>query len=182
MGRGIVQVAAAGGMNVIIHDARAGAANEAREFIAKMLGRAAEKGSISKDEADRAVSRIRIAEALSDFKACHVIVEAIVENLDAKRQLFGELENIVERAVVLARGGEITVADLPPNLLPVGKGAGLQIPGATMDEIERYAITRTLESTGGSTSRAAARATSMASSPSFRRWVTTAGSTSTRPR
>jgi two-component system response regulator HydG len=66
-----------------------------------------------------------------------------------------ELENVIERAVVLARGAEITAAELPPNLLPAGKGGGLLIPGATMDEIERYAITRTLESTGGSTSRAA---------------------------
>jgi two-component system, NtrC family, response regulator HydG len=66
-----------------------------------------------------------------------------------------ELENVVERAVVLARSGEITAADLPPSLVPAGKGAGLQIPGATMDQIERYAITKTLESTGGSTGRAA---------------------------
>jgi DNA-binding NtrC family response regulator len=66
-----------------------------------------------------------------------------------------ELENIVERAVVLAQGGEVTLADLPPQLAAVKEREGLLIPGATMDEIERYAITKTLESTGGSTSRAA---------------------------
>ncbi len=66
-----------------------------------------------------------------------------------------ELENVIERAVVLARTAEITAADLPPSLLPPAKGGGLQIPGATMDQIERHAITKTLESTGGSTSRAA---------------------------
>src|SRR5689334_2935283 len=66
-----------------------------------------------------------------------------------------ELENVVERAVVLAQTGQVTAADLPPNVVP-GKGrGGLQIPGASMDEIERYAITKTLEMTGGSTSRAA---------------------------
>ena len=46
-------------------------------------------------------------------------------------------------------------AELPPQLVPAKVRGGLQIPGATMDEIERYAITKTLESTGGSTSRAA---------------------------
>ena len=66
-----------------------------------------------------------------------------------------ELENVIERAVVLAGSGEITVADLPPQLAHAQVREGLQIPGATMDQIERYAITRTLESTGGSTSRAA---------------------------
>jgi two-component system response regulator HydG len=40
-------------------------------------------------------------------------------------------------------------------LMPAEAKGGLQIPGATMDEIERYAITKTLEATGGSTSRAA---------------------------
>jgi two-component system response regulator HydG len=66
-----------------------------------------------------------------------------------------ELENVVERAVVLARGRELTGAELPPNLVPAKERGGVQIPGATMEEIERYAITKTLESTGGSTSAAA---------------------------
>jgi len=66
-----------------------------------------------------------------------------------------ELENIVERAVVLARGNEITASDLPPQLLAARAREGLQIPGATMEEIERYAILKTLEATGGATSRAA---------------------------
>jgi DNA-binding NtrC family response regulator len=66
-----------------------------------------------------------------------------------------ELENVVERAVVLAETAQVTAADLPPNLVPAKGRAPLQIPGATMDEIERYAITKTLEMTAGSTSRAA---------------------------
>jgi len=66
-----------------------------------------------------------------------------------------ELENVIERAVVLAQSPEITLADLPPHLVAARASGGLHIPGATMDEIERFAITKTLESTGGSTSRAA---------------------------
>jgi two-component system response regulator HydG len=67
-----------------------------------------------------------------------------------------ELENVVERAVVLARSGEISVAELPLHLASSkGRGVGPEIPGATLEEIERYAITKTLEATGGATSRAA---------------------------
>jgi DNA-binding NtrC family response regulator len=66
-----------------------------------------------------------------------------------------ELENVVERAVVMTQGGQIAAVDLPQHLVPAKRRAGLEIPGATMDEIERYAITRTLEATGGSTGRAA---------------------------
>ena len=85
MGRGIVQVAAAGGINVLITDARPGAAEEARDFVGKMLGRAAEKGSMSREEADAASKRIKIVGSLAELKPCHMVIEAIVENLDAKR-------------------------------------------------------------------------------------------------
>jgi two-component system response regulator HydG len=66
-----------------------------------------------------------------------------------------ELENVIERAVVMAQGPTIAVVDLPQHLVPAKSRAGLQIPGATMEEIERYAITKTLEATAGSTGRAA---------------------------
>jgi len=102
MGRGIVQVAAAGGINVLITDARPGAAEEARDFVGKMLGRAAEKGSMSREEADAATQRIRIVGTLGELKPCHMVIEAIVENLDAKRQLFAELEGIVGPDCILA--------------------------------------------------------------------------------
>lgn len=102
MGRGIVQVAAAGGMTVLMTDARPGAAKEARDFVARMLARAAEKGGMSQEEVERATARIEITEGLSAFKRCHVVIEAIVENLDAKRELFGELESIVAPDCILA--------------------------------------------------------------------------------
>lgn len=102
MGRGIVQVTAAGGMNVLMIDTRPGAAEEARDFVAKMLGRAAEKGTLTQEQANGAVSRIKVAQSLNDFSSCHVVIEVIVENLEAKRQLLGELENIVRPDCILA--------------------------------------------------------------------------------
>jgi DNA-binding NtrC family response regulator len=68
-----------------------------------------------------------------------------------------ELENAIERAVVVARGTQIRAEDLAPSIAPAGAAArGMPpIPGASMPELERYAILRTLEHTGGSTSRAA---------------------------
>ena len=66
-----------------------------------------------------------------------------------------EMENIIQRATVLCAGNQITGAELPPALQPPKDKSAIQIPGSSLDEIERYAITKTLESTGGSTSRAA---------------------------
>ena len=102
MGRGIAQVAAAGGIHVLMMDARAGAAQEAHDFIGKMLQRAAEKGSMTHLDAQAALGRIKIVNALADFKPCHALIEAVAENLDVKRQVFGELEAIVAPDCILA--------------------------------------------------------------------------------
>jgi two-component system response regulator HydG len=64
------------------------------------------------------------------------------------------LENAIERAVVLSEGPLIDAEELPFEVTPDALGS-LRIPGATMAEIERYAITKTLEAMDGSTARAA---------------------------
>jgi 3-hydroxybutyryl-CoA dehydrogenase len=102
MGRGIVQVAAAGGVQVLMTDSRPGAAEEARDFVDKMLMRSAEKGAITRDEAVAAVNRIRIAGGPAAMKPCQVVIEVIVENLEAKQKLFAELESIVAPDCILA--------------------------------------------------------------------------------
>ena len=65
-----------------------------------------------------------------------------------------ELENAIERAVVLADGDRIDAADLPIQVASAGKH-GIQIPGSTMAEVERYVIESTLDAVGGSTAKAA---------------------------
>ncbi len=67
-----------------------------------------------------------------------------------------ELENVIERAVVLTTTDTIDVGELPPEMKPTGQEVlGPQIPGWKLEDIERYAILRTLEAHGGSTGKAA---------------------------
>jgi len=66
-----------------------------------------------------------------------------------------ELENAIERAVVLTEGELIDVDDLPAEMRAESEAGGLAIPGSTMAEIEKHAILRTLDATGGSTTRTA---------------------------
>jgi DNA-binding NtrC family response regulator len=67
-----------------------------------------------------------------------------------------ELENVVERAVTLCGGSRIQTGHLPPNVVDSGERDGPPaIPGSTIADLERYAILRTLEVCGGSTSKAA---------------------------
>jgi 3-hydroxybutyryl-CoA dehydrogenase len=125
MGRGIAQVAAAGGMQVLISDSRPGAAEEARGFIDKMLGRAAEKGSMTKDEAVGAVNRIRIVSGPADMKPCHVVIEAIVENLEAKQKLFAELEsNVAPDCILATNTSSLSVTTIASKLKKPQRFAG----------------------------------------------------------
>ena len=102
MGRGIVQVAATGGCVVKLFDMRTESAQEAIEFIGKLLKRAVEKGRMSKEEVEAALARIEIVDSLSGFANCQVVIEAAIEDLGIKRQIFAELESHVAVDAILA--------------------------------------------------------------------------------
>ena len=102
MGRGIAQVAATGGCCVKLYDTRAASTKEAISFIGNMLERAAEKNRMSSDDAKAAMARINGVKTMPELADCHVVIEAAIENLDIKRQIFSELEGIVGEDVILA--------------------------------------------------------------------------------
>ena len=76
MGRGIAQIMAAGGMNVLMFDSKEGAAEEGRTFAKKMLLRAAEKGTISEVQAKAAVGQLSVVEALHELSKSDVVIDA----------------------------------------------------------------------------------------------------------
>jgi 3-hydroxybutyryl-CoA dehydrogenase len=102
MGRGIAQVLAQCGARTLLFDAQPGAARKGKESIAAALGKLAEKGRLSAADAQAIVQRIEIVESLEAFAACQVVVEAIIEELGAKRALFSQLEKVVKGDCILA--------------------------------------------------------------------------------
>ncbi|THF59270.1 3-hydroxyacyl-CoA dehydrogenase [Pseudothauera rhizosphaerae] len=102
MGRGIAQVAALGGVRVLLFDSRAEAAAEARDELGRTLSMLAQKGKITEAAAGAALARIGAAAGLDGLAGCHVVVEAIVESLEAKRELFRQLEAVVADDCLLA--------------------------------------------------------------------------------
>ena len=102
MGRGIAQIAAAAGCRVLMYDSRAGAAEEARTGLRETFARLVEKGRMSADDAAAASARLIVTGSLAEFALAAVVVEAIVENLDAKRALMTELEAVVGDDCILA--------------------------------------------------------------------------------
>ncbi|MCW9033983.1 MAG: 3-hydroxyacyl-CoA dehydrogenase [Rhodospirillales bacterium] len=102
MGRGIAQIAAVGGAQVILHDANEAAVTEAQSFITKMVNRNAEKGKCTTQEAEQAITRLETTPTLEGLANCDVVIEAIIENLDIKKGLFASLEVIVKESCILA--------------------------------------------------------------------------------
>ena len=102
MGRGIAQVLAQAGVRTLLFDAQPGAAQRGRDAITQALDRLAGKGKLDAGAARAAAERIEVAHALEAFGPCHVVVEAIIEDLEAKRALFARLEEIVGAQCILA--------------------------------------------------------------------------------
>jgi 3-hydroxybutyryl-CoA dehydrogenase len=102
MGRGIVQVLAQCGARTLVYDAQPGAASKAKEAIAQSLGKLAEKGRLGVSDVQAAIGRIEIAATPQALAPCHVVVEAIFEDLAEKRKLFTALEAIVSEQCILA--------------------------------------------------------------------------------
>jgi 3-hydroxybutyryl-CoA dehydrogenase len=125
MGRGIVQVLAQCGVRTLVFDAQPGAAAKAKDAIAKSLSAIAQKGRITQADADATLARIEIVDALAALKPCHVVVEAIVELLQPKQELFKALEGIVSEACILASNtSSLSVTAMASACAKPGRVAG----------------------------------------------------------
>ncbi|WP_020682974.1 3-hydroxyacyl-CoA dehydrogenase [Marinobacterium rhizophilum] len=102
MGRGIVQLFATSGIEVLLHDNRPGSIDEALAYNRGLLERAHARGKLDAGTLERALACMAPAPALSDLADCDLVIEAIVENLDAKQALLRELETHVSPMAVLA--------------------------------------------------------------------------------
>ncbi len=102
MGRGIAQIAAQAGSTVLLHDAQAGAAQNAQTAIYSQWDKMAEKGRLDADALAGCKARLVCIGALEELAACDLVIEAIVERLDVKQALFAQLEAVVRPDAVLA--------------------------------------------------------------------------------
>ena len=102
MGAGIAQVAAQAGHTVQLFDVREGAAQSAMDKLRSSLATLVAKGKLQAADVDALLARIRPIARLNDAASCALVVEAIVENVDAKRALWQQLEAIVADDCVLA--------------------------------------------------------------------------------
>jgi 3-hydroxybutyryl-CoA dehydrogenase len=116
MGLGIAQIAALAGYNVQLFDMVEGATEKALMRIKNNLLKGIEKGKLSQTDMEEALLRIVPAEKLENIKA-DLVIEAIVENLAIKQQLFIKLESIVEeKAILCTNTSSISVTKIATKL------------------------------------------------------------------
>jgi 3-hydroxybutyryl-CoA dehydrogenase len=121
MGRGIAQIAAQAGIRVLLFDAKPGANSEAKQSVAAALAKLVEKNKISGEARDATLANMHPVDSLQQLAHCHAVIEAIVENLDIKRDLFRQLEAIV--------GADCLIATNTSSLQVTAIAAGCKLPG-----------------------------------------------------
>ncbi|MCZ4315711.1 3-hydroxyacyl-CoA dehydrogenase [Comamonadaceae bacterium G21597-S1] len=102
MGRGIAQLAAQAGSEVLLFDNQPQASEKARAEVCAQWDRLCEKGRMDAATVASCKERLRCADTLDDLAPCTLVIEAIVERLDAKQGLFSALEGIVADSAVMA--------------------------------------------------------------------------------
>jgi 3-hydroxybutyryl-CoA dehydrogenase len=102
MGNGIAQVAAQIGCEVVMLDIEESFVDRGLKSIDKFLSKSVEKGKLQESEKKAVMGRIRGTTKMADLKDCDFVVEAVIENMDLKRQVFKELDSLCRPEVVLA--------------------------------------------------------------------------------
>jgi 3-hydroxybutyryl-CoA dehydrogenase len=102
MGAGIAQVSVQSGFETVGREVSSELAERGRDTITRYLTRGVEKRRLSQHELDAALERLSLTTELEELADCDLVVEAIVEELDAKRELFVALDGIVQPDAVLA--------------------------------------------------------------------------------
>ncbi|MES5819263.1 3-hydroxyacyl-CoA dehydrogenase [Streptomyces sp. RG80] len=126
MGQGIAQVALVAGHPVLLYDVAPGRAREAADAIGARLDRLVEKDRLTGADRDAARARLTAAGSLADLADCALVVEAVMERLDVKQDLFRQLEDVVGEDCLLATNtSSLSVTAIGGALRNPGRLVGL---------------------------------------------------------
>jgi 3-hydroxybutyryl-CoA dehydrogenase len=119
---------------------------EAQGFIGKMLARAAEKSQMTTEAAQAATARVQAVASLKDFAGCKLVIEAIIEKVEPKQELFKQLEEIVDVDAILASNtSSLSVTAIAAGCKRPNRIAGYHFfnPVPLMKLVEAVAAVRT---------------------------------------
>jgi 3-hydroxybutyryl-CoA dehydrogenase len=146
MGQGIIQVSVQGGMRTLVLDAKPGAAEAARKAVAGRIERLVEKGQLGAEAGRAAIARIEVVDDIPALAPCHAVIEAIVEDLEAKRRVFGAIEAAVgPDCLITSNTSSIPIASIARPCARRGRIGGMHffnpVPLMKLVEIIRAAET-----------------------------------------
>ncbi len=102
MGSGIAQVAAMAGLPTLVHEVSQAVLNYGMGKVEDSLARLVKKGTLQSIQKDSIRARIRRTTKLKDFADCDLVIEAITENIDEKKVLFRQLDEVVKTEAIFA--------------------------------------------------------------------------------
>ena len=102
MGRGIAEVSAKSGYDVVVSEINKELLDKGMAAINQSLSKAVEKGKISEPDKAAALGKIKGTTDMQDFKDCDLVVEAAIENLDLKKKIFADLDKICKPDAILS--------------------------------------------------------------------------------
>jgi len=146
MGSGIAQVAAEAGFDVIMRDIEDSFVQGGRQNIEKNLSRAVDKGKKSKEEAEAVTNRISGTTDLEAMAGVDLVIEAVIEDIELKKELYGELDRICAPGVILASNtsglsiSEMAAATKRPDQV-IGMHFFNPAPVMKLVEVTRGAVT-----------------------------------------
>jgi 3-hydroxybutyryl-CoA dehydrogenase len=126
MGAGIAQLAVEAGYATVGREVSMELAERARDRIAHFLTRKVEKGQMEQGDRDAAVDRLTLTTDVGDLAGCDLVVEAIVEELAPKQELFAELDRITaENAILATNTSALSVTEIAAAAERRGRVLGL---------------------------------------------------------
>lgn len=146
MGRGIAQLAVQAGCQVFLFDQSAGVAENARSRLDDLWSGMVAKGKLSAEQREVFLSHLFVAPHLEELTDCDLVIEAVVEDLDAKRELMARLEAVVTADAVLATNtSSLSITALAAGLQRPQRLAGLHFfnPAPLMRVVEVVSGLRT---------------------------------------
>jgi len=101
MGSGIVEVCAKAGYEVVVSEINEEFLQKGLDRLNKSLSRAVSKGKATQEEMDAALARVEGTTKMADFAPCDLVIEAAIENMELKKQIFAELDGILRPEAII---------------------------------------------------------------------------------
>ena len=116
MGRGIAQVAAKAGHQVVLYDNWDGAVDNAMKINEKELSRLVTKGKMTEEQKEKTISLMKPTMEINDLAPCDLVIEAIIENKEIKQNIFKQLEDICGDVCIASNTSSISISALANGL------------------------------------------------------------------